>query len=119
MTRPQRMRLQRRKGFDLQAASRALNGLVAKPVTRPGRWGNPFAIAAMAEQYGLGRQQAQAKAIETYGLWVAGKLDLRLSPGPPPDRAAIIAELGGKNLACWCRPGEPCHADILIGLANP
>lgn len=27
-------------------------------------------------------------------------------------------ELAGKNLACWCKPGEPCHADVLLELAN-
>jgi len=26
--------------------------------------------------------------------------------------------LSGKNLACYCRPGTPCHADVLLGLAN-
>ena len=24
----------------------------------------------------------------------------------------------GKNLACWCRLDQPCHADILLNLAN-
>ena len=27
-------------------------------------------------------------------------------------------ELRGKNLACWCRAGEGCHADILLAWAN-
>lgn len=30
----------------------------------------------------------------------------------------IREELGGKNLACWCRPGAPCHADVLLEIAN-
>lgn len=30
----------------------------------------------------------------------------------------IRAELRGKNLACWCPPGVPCHADVLLELAN-
>lgn len=29
-----------------------------------------------------------------------------------------LAPLRGKNLACWCRLDEPCHADILLRLAN-
>jgi hypothetical protein len=29
-----------------------------------------------------------------------------------------IEPLKGKNLACWCRPGEPCHVDVLLPLAN-
>lgn len=31
----------------------------------------------------------------------------------------IRKELGGKNLACWCPLDKPCHADILLKLANP
>ena len=30
-----------------------------------------------------------------------------------------VSELRGKNLACWCRPGAPCHADVLLELAAP
>jgi hypothetical protein len=29
-----------------------------------------------------------------------------------------LDELRGKNLACWCKPGDPCHADVLLKLAN-
>ncbi len=32
---------------------------------------------------------------------------------------AISAQLRGKDLACWCRlDGRPCHADVLLRLAN-
>lgn len=27
-------------------------------------------------------------------------------------------ELRGKNLACWCPLNEPCHADVLLVIAN-
>jgi hypothetical protein len=27
-------------------------------------------------------------------------------------------ELAGRDLLCWCKPGEPCHADVLIEVAN-
>jgi hypothetical protein len=36
-------------------------------------------------------------------------------------RCAILDrlhELRGCNLACWCPIGEPCHADVLLELAN-
>lgn len=39
---PIRLVLSRRQGFNLQAASRAANGLEAVIVARPSRWGNPF-----------------------------------------------------------------------------
>jgi hypothetical protein len=115
---PQRMQLSRKAGFNLQAASQALNGLPAKRVTRPGKWGNPFSIEATAKRHHLDPDAAQAKAVDLCGQWLNGRLDPGLSPGGPPSRAEIRAELGGHNLACWCRPGTPCHADILLALAN-
>lgn len=30
----------------------------------------------------------------------------------------LLAPLRGKDLACWCKPGEPCHADNYILMAN-
>jgi hypothetical protein len=118
MARPQRMQVSRKAGFNLQAASLALNGLPAKLITRPGPWGNPFSIDDMATRYGLDRAAAQAKAVELCGQWLKGTLDPALSPGEPPTRAVIRAELSGHNLACWCKAGTPCHADVLIELAN-
>jgi hypothetical protein len=29
-----------------------------------------------------------------------------------------LAPLRGKNLACWCKLDQPCHADVLLWLAN-
>ena len=116
--RPQRMQLSRKAGFNLQTASQALNGLPAKRITRPGRWGNPFTIEDTAKLYGLDADAAQAKAVALCGQWLRGTLDARLSPGKPPSGADIRRELAGHNLACWCRPGTPCHADVLIELAN-
>jgi hypothetical protein len=115
---PQRMQLSRKAGFNLQAASRALNGLPARRITRPGRWGNPFTIAETAARYALEAGAAQAKAVELCDAWLRGTLDPHLTPGPAPSREAIRAELAGQNLACWCRPGTPCHADVLLALAN-
>lgn len=118
MARPQRMQVSRKRGFDLQAASLALNGLPARLITRPGKWGNPFTIEDTAVRYGLDKEAAQAKAVELCGQWLRGTIDPALSPSPPPALDLIRAELGGHNLACWCRPGTPCHGDVLIELAN-
>ena len=118
MARPQRLQLSRRAGFDLQATSRALNGLPARLISRPGKWGNPFTIEETAKRYGLDKDAAQAKAVALCGEWLRGTLDPALSPGPAPARELIRAELGGHNLACWCKPGTPCHGDLLIELAN-
>lgn len=29
------------------------------------------------------------------------------------------AELAGRDLCCWCKPGQACHADVLLAVANP
>lgn len=118
MPRPVRMQVSRQAGFNLHKASLALNGLPAKLVTRPGPWGNPFSIDHIATTYGLDRAAAQAKAVAMAAEWLRGTLDPTLSPGAPPTLETIRTELGGHNLACWCRPGTPCHADVLIELAN-
>jgi hypothetical protein len=36
----------------------------------------------------------------------------------PVQTRALFEELRGKNLACWCAIDAPCHADILLRLAN-
>ena len=118
MLRPQRMQVSRKAGFNLQEASHTLNGLPAKLVTRPGPWGNPFSIDEVAATFKLDRHAAQAKAVAMADDWLRGTLDPALSPGDPPTRDTIRRELGGYNLACWCKPGTPCHADVLIELAN-
>ena len=112
---PVRIVLSRRAGFDLQAVSHAVNGLPAQSVARPGKWGNPFSIADVAAELGIDARAAQAGAVTRHGRWLRGELTLEKAP---PTREAIRAELAGKNLACWCAQGTPCHADALIALAN-
>ena len=31
----------------------------------------------------------------------------------------LRAEVAGRDLACWCPLDSPCHADVLLELANP
>ena len=35
-----------------------------------------------------------------------------------PYRERVRRALAGKDLACWCKPGAPCHADVLLEWAN-
>lgn len=37
-----------------------------------------------------------------------------------PDKHVLyhLPKLRGKNLACWCKPDAPCHADVLLELAS-
>ena len=36
----------------------------------------------------------------------------------PEKRQLIREQLYGKNLACWCGLDQPCHADVLLEIAN-
>jgi hypothetical protein len=112
---PARIVLSRRPGFDLQALSQSLNGLPAQSVARPGPWGNPFTIAEVMAETGLGQDAAQAEAVARHARWLNGEIT---AIQPAPSRDEISAALGGKNLACWCRAGTPCHVDTLLVLAN-
>lgn len=117
--RPVRLRLSRRKGFNLQAHSQAVNGLPAVNVARgPGRkWGNPWKIG-MQRCHGSGAE-FESEAVPDNATATRFFSDmLRLTKRAYPSNDEIRSELRGKNLACWCKPGEPCHADVLLQLAN-
>ena len=116
MTSPTRLRLSRAKGFDLQAHSREVNGLDAINVARPSIFGNPFVV---------GKDGDRAECVELYRAMIGGLLALGRTPPLSAlslARAAILGNmrrLTGKNLACWCRlDGKPCHAEVLIEIAN-
>ncbi len=93
---PVRIQRKRTKGFDLQAASP--NGLPVVYVGRPGKWGNRFRAA----EYGI------EESLELFKMDIAH----------PNILADIRRELRGKNLACWCPLDQPCHADVLLKIAN-
>jgi hypothetical protein len=35
-----------------------------------------------------------------------------------PTKQDIREQLRGKDLACWCPLNQPCHADVLLEIAN-
>ena len=93
---PARLRLSRRRGFDLQQLSRNQNGLPAARVSRPGKWGNPFVV-------GTPGIPNAAEAVRRF------LLDLLLRLSKDPD---LLKPLRKKNWACWCRLGDPCHTAV-------
>ena len=99
-----RLQLSRRKGFDLQVWSREVNGLPAVVVSRPSKWGNPYTVV----ECGCARG-----AVELFRSHLGPLIEARRRSGLDP-----IPDLRGKNLACWCDLAEPCHADVLLELAN-
>ena len=110
---PIRVQLSRKKGWRMPPNTVS--------VTRPGVFGNPFA-ADLTRSAEIGVGDA-AHAVHLFRLLMAGdKIMLaRHHPWAAQKRNAILSrlqDLRGKNLACWCRPGAACHADVLLELAN-
>lgn len=121
---PVRLRLSRARGFDLQALSHSTNGMPALKVTRPGRWGNPFTIGDCRDAGWRGTdEQIAARCKAAFAAWLTSPSWRVNWDGPESERrrAAILSAmpaLRGKNLACWCALDAPCHADVLLALAN-
>lgn len=105
---PLRIQLRRTKGWRMPANT--------VKVCRPGQWGNPFVVG----QYGTA-----ATCVAAFSEWFV-KI--------PNSVEVARNDLGGRNLACWCRlcdahkdgkplsvecsKCEPCHADILGRIAD-
>lgn len=97
-------------------------------VGRPSKWGNPFKVQSIGNRrgvyiitqnikhgeaidfkyklYNISKFSAQIQAVKLFEKWIKQQIYWP------------IKELKGKNLACWCKEGDPCHADILLKLAN-
>jgi hypothetical protein len=85
-------------------------------VDRSTKWGNPF----VAADYPTAQAAVMRFRAAVIGPILDGK---QCAPHAHPDSyigriIADIGELRGKSLACWCKPNEPCHADVLLELAN-
>lgn len=75
-------------------------------VGRTTKWGNPFKIGA---PHPIFRDSMDAEdAAELYVFHLFRSFDLE----------SLRNELGGKDLVCWCSLDQPCHADVLLRLAN-
>lgn len=121
MTTPVRIQRKRTKGFDMQAASRAINGLPAVYVGRPTMWGNPFTSLNDSDEMGAvtryRKMLVERPSLQHHQLLKIARGMNGRGVGYFGDIRARIGELRGKNLACWCA-GSPCHADVLLELAN-
>jgi hypothetical protein len=94
VSKPRRLQLSRGAGFRLPANSVSVAG--------PSRWANPYLAAARSVP-------ASQAAVEHFAGY------LRRNPGLI-DQAR--AELTGRDLACWCAPHLPCHADVWLAVVN-
>ena len=93
MNEPKRIQRQRTKGWRMPENT--------VYVGRPTKWGNPYVLG---ENYTLFER---AMAVVLYRVKLAQAKD-----------SAVIQQLRGKDLACWCPLDQPCHADVLLEWAN-
>lgn len=124
MSAPKRIQLRRTKGW------RKPDGAIV--VARPTKWGNPYVLRqGFTVQTRKGRRET----------WAVERDDELVYPDVSRHTAAGIAvrmfrdalvngdlditvgfareALAGHDLACWCPLDQPCHADVLLELANP
>jgi hypothetical protein len=92
-------------------------------VDRSTKWGNPFVV------HSDGHRAAPEVAVASFrsmlakneGEWWPVPLPWpkgKIPAGPPTTVDDVKRELAGKNLACWCALDQPCHADVLLKIAN-
>jgi len=130
MTDPKRIQLRRTKGW------RKPEGAIV--VARPGPWGNPFRVVYGADLISLGPSEPdggdgewhvvdehghvcsawQTKSIAAQAAVEHYRYRATEAPGHWDFVLWAIDTLRGRDLACWCPPDQPCHADVLLELAN-
>ena len=125
MSAPKRVQLRRTKGY------RKPEGAVV--VARPSKWGNPFYTVRQECEMGgfcwtvhdpTGLVWEKHLDAERHAREVAVDL-FEIHTGPMGNYeyeddtlVAIRRELAGRDLCCWCPEDQPCHADVLLRLAN-
>jgi len=110
---PVRIQLSRQKGWRMPPGT--------VKVDRSTKWGNPFVVG----------EPVNRRAAKRWGWWPLVHPDFVARDGEQAVRrfgaclgldeaihGHVRAELGGKDLACWCRLDAPCHADVLLRIAN-
>jgi hypothetical protein len=91
-------------------------------VGRPTKWGNPFPIGAPHPEHG--QPMTRAEVVAVYREFVTKGCLILLDTAEVLvweasfSLADVRSELRGRDLACWCPVGLPCHADVLLEIAN-
>jgi putative transposase len=78
-------------------------------VGRPSKWGNPYTIENVPQ---IGEAPKIFSVMYAYRQYLQNRI--------VTDHQFFeeLKQLKGKNLACWCKLNEPCHADILLEVLN-
>ncbi|WP_431997763.1 DUF4326 domain-containing protein [Streptomyces fungicidicus] len=115
-------RIQRRRTKGWRAPADAVY------VGRPSLYGNPFQVARVGKVWVtfidaapgvVGRTVAtvfsEREARQTAVLEFRAMLR---TPGGSEQAEFFATKLHGRDLMCWCPIAMPCHADVLLELAN-
>lgn len=95
--RPKRIQRKRTKGWKMPPN--------CVYVGRPSKWGNPCKVG----DWTIGYESRQTRE-SAVGVFRRQATIVR--------NKSAMAELRGKDLACWCNLSDPCHADVLLEIAN-
>ena len=88
-------------------------------VGRPSKWGNPFHTHGDGYPYSPTMAvKAFRDLLEEQGAYFPNDIPRQRIPVAMTTVDDIKRELCGKSLACWCPLGQPCHADVLLEIAN-
>jgi len=96
MSKPIRVQRQRTKGWRMPENT--------VYVGRPTKWGNPYHVELVG-----GNREHVCVLFWRY---------LKETPIGSDLAAEAKRQLRGKDLACWCPLDQPCHADVLLEIAN-
>lgn len=86
-------------------------------VARGHEWGNPYRVGEELMWAGFGLAPFQPVtitrplAVALFQAWLDQRFGAMIYE-------QIQHELAGRDLACWCPLDEPCHADVLLEIAN-
>lgn len=111
---PERIQRRREKGWRMPEG--------AIYVGRPSRWGNPFTVHIHTSRCDPDLMSCPIWIADDHATAVRMFRHALLYPvihqPPVPDIDDIRYELRGHDLACWCPLDQPCHAGVLLALAN-
>jgi hypothetical protein len=103
---PQRIQLRRIKGWRIPPNT--------IKVDRSGDWGNPFE----EDVHGTQEECVKLFAAMLRGEFASGGVTVAEQQAYHTMAHRDRDQITGKNLGCWCKPGTPCHADVLLEFAN-
>lgn len=102
---PIRVQLSRKRGWRMPANTVKVDRTNKK-------FGNPFTIGCNPSQFSTALPShcgSAADAVAAFSYFAETWMTLT--------EGRWIDPLVGKNIACWCKPGDPCHGDVLLALA--